>query len=247
MIDLDFSGNPFTWTNGREGGGLIMERLDRGLRNSDWRQLFLRATVRHLVHYASDHGPILLDTMGDSHQCPLPLRFETFWAVDPRSVQVVHDVWREDRAGSPACSLCQNLKAAKVALRWWNKHVFGEIKQRIGSLQRELDDLQIHISYHGGGLWASTKECELSRQILEAQQQDELLWKNKSRITWLQTPDLNTNFFHLSTITRRRVIVLRLFKMILGRGYVGDKLLDITKRLTSKVYLSVIMLLSPGI
>lgn len=39
MIDLGFSGNPFTWSNGREGRGLIMERLDRGLANGDWCQL----------------------------------------------------------------------------------------------------------------------------------------------------------------------------------------------------------------
>lgn len=114
VIDLGFSGNPFTWTNGREGSGLIMGRLDRGLGNGDWRQLFPRAIVRHLVRYASGHTPILLDTMGDFDQCPRPFRFEAFWALDHRSAQVVHDAWREDRAGALAYSLCQILKL----LRW---------------------------------------------------------------------------------------------------------------------------------
>lgn len=39
---------------------------------------------------------------------------------------------------------------------------------------------------------------------MKAQRDEELLWRQKSRITWLRTPDLNTRFFHLLTIIRRR-------------------------------------------
>uniref|UniRef100_A0A803N9G1 RNase H type-1 domain-containing protein n=1 Tax=Chenopodium quinoa TaxID=63459 RepID=A0A803N9G1_CHEQI len=36
LVDLGFSGNPFTWKNAREGLDLIQERLDRALGNSNW-------------------------------------------------------------------------------------------------------------------------------------------------------------------------------------------------------------------
>lgn len=66
MLDLGFSGNPYTWTNGREGRGLIMERLDRGVANEGWRTLFPRAIISHNPRHALDHAPIILNTFGDN-------------------------------------------------------------------------------------------------------------------------------------------------------------------------------------
>jgi hypothetical protein len=35
MIDLGFGGNPFTWSNHKQGYSLIKERLDRSIANSN--------------------------------------------------------------------------------------------------------------------------------------------------------------------------------------------------------------------
>ena len=40
MIDLGFSGNPFTWSNECWDDHLIKERLDRGITNPQWVHLF---------------------------------------------------------------------------------------------------------------------------------------------------------------------------------------------------------------
>ncbi|XP_056685189.1 uncharacterized protein [Spinacia oleracea] len=40
LVDLGFSGNPFTWENMREGAALIRERLDRALANAKWLDTF---------------------------------------------------------------------------------------------------------------------------------------------------------------------------------------------------------------
>lgn len=91
MMDLGFVGNLYTWSNGREGQGRIMERLDRGMANGDWRALFPRATVTHLTRFVVDHAPILLDSLGDRDHHPKPFRFEAFWAEDGRSIQVENE------------------------------------------------------------------------------------------------------------------------------------------------------------
>lgn len=78
MLDIDFAGNPYTWSNCREGRGIITERLDRGLANGDWRSLFLRATITHIARIASDHAPLSLDMVGYKDRHPHPFRFEAF-------------------------------------------------------------------------------------------------------------------------------------------------------------------------
>ena len=44
LIDINFSSNPYTWSNGREGLANIKERLDRAFVYDRWRLIFLRAS-----------------------------------------------------------------------------------------------------------------------------------------------------------------------------------------------------------
>lgn len=48
MIDLRFSGNQFTWTNGRKGKANMKQRLDRCIVNVEWLILSLNAKLVHL-------------------------------------------------------------------------------------------------------------------------------------------------------------------------------------------------------
>ena len=62
LIDLQFSGNPFTWSNRREGLANIKERLDKAFENDRWRLIFPRAIVHNLPATSSNHSPIVLFT-----------------------------------------------------------------------------------------------------------------------------------------------------------------------------------------
>jgi hypothetical protein len=46
--------------------------------------------------------------------------------------------------------------------------------------------------------------------------QEETLWRNKSRETWLTYKDLNTKFFHTSTIIKRRRNAIDFLKLSSG-------------------------------
>lgn len=202
MLDLGFSGNPYTWSNGREGRGLIMERLDRGIANGEWRGLFPRATVQHIARVASDHALILLDTYGDQDRNPRPFHFEAFWATDVRCKEVVAKARRYEGSVSPAYTFCQHLKATKVALRRWNKEVFGHIQSNIQSLQVELDNLQQHYGVGSSEPWLSLKEKAISSCLLEEQRKEEVFWRQKSPYDMVANARPHTSFFHLSTINR---------------------------------------------
>ncbi|KAK3030664.1 hypothetical protein RJ639_035868 [Escallonia herrerae] len=75
LVDLGFSGNPFTWTNKQPLQANIRERLDRGLGNPQWCILFPNATIKHLSAILSDHNPISFNTAGSNQSGPKPFKF----------------------------------------------------------------------------------------------------------------------------------------------------------------------------
>jgi hypothetical protein len=142
MIDLGFSGNPFTWSNKRRDDHLIKERLDRGITNPKWVHLFPHFSVRHLPAQSSDHNPILLDTAPSDLSLPRPFRFEEFWTLDTTCDSVISKAWFNNLSGSPQCNLSNNLTSTTQALRYWNKSHFGNIQAKIASLLQQLDFVQ---------------------------------------------------------------------------------------------------------
>lgn len=47
-------------------------------------------------------------------------------------------------------------------------------------------------------------EEKLKRERNEVLLQEELLWRQKSRVDWIRAGNKNTRFFHTSMLTRRR-------------------------------------------
>jgi hypothetical protein len=70
IVDLGFSGNPYTWSNHTQGFGLIKERLDMSIANSQWIHYYPSYSVTHLPAYSSDHNPLLLNTSLPSPSFP---------------------------------------------------------------------------------------------------------------------------------------------------------------------------------
>lgn len=59
--DLGYIGNEFTWEKSRGSLAWVQERLDRGLANQEWRDMFPRATVKVIEVSISDHMPLFLE------------------------------------------------------------------------------------------------------------------------------------------------------------------------------------------
>jgi hypothetical protein len=212
MIDLGFTGNPFTWSNKRRGDQLIKERLDRGVANPQWIHLFPHFSVRHLPAHSSDHNPILLDTAASDLSLPRPFRFEEFWTYDPTCGLTISSAWNDNLAGSPSLLLTKNLKSTKKALKYWNYNHFGNIQRRIADTLCQLDLIQ----QSSPSALSFEKEVLLQKSLDDLYLQEESLWRNKSRETWLTCKDLNTKFFHTSTVIKRRRNAIDFLKLPSG-------------------------------
>ena len=227
MIDLSFAGNPFTWSNKRRDHHLIKERLDRGIANSHWVHLFPHFSVRHLPAHASDHNPIILDTSAPDLSLPRPFRFEEFWTFDASCDYVISSAWMNSIAGSPQSILSKKLQSTKSALKTWNYNHFGNIQKRIPSSLRQLDLVQQSTP----SAFSLNQEVVLQKTLDDLLIQEESLWRNKSRETWLTCKDLNTRFFHTSTIIKRRRNAIDFLKLPSGswssnRQVIGNCFID---------------------
>jgi exonuclease III len=63
LTDLGFVGPKFTWSNCQEGVALIQERLDRGVANLAWINIFPDAEVAVNVSSWSDHALLILNLL----------------------------------------------------------------------------------------------------------------------------------------------------------------------------------------
>lgn len=85
-------GSPFTWSNKREGMGLICERLDRFVGNGKWCNLFTINRVSHGFASYLDHVSIRLNNKGGiytRHQGQKPLCFEKMWIGHSRCNEII--------------------------------------------------------------------------------------------------------------------------------------------------------------
>lgn len=107
-----------------------------------------------------------------------------------------------DREWSSTRDLGDSLRAFSEKLKAWNKHTFGNIfawKKRVMSrLKGTQKSLSIRCT---AGLLKL--EQILRKEIKEVLFQEEILWKQKSRIEWIRKGDKSTKFFHLTTLIKR--------------------------------------------
>ncbi|XP_026385175.1 uncharacterized protein LOC113280813 [Papaver somniferum] len=203
LIDLGSNGPKFTWNNKRAGAANIKERLDRALVNSNWQTRFNKAQVFHLPYYNSDHRVILVDLDPKFRFKQRPFRFEAIWAEDSRYEDVVKNTWTYNVTSFSSTQFLDNISRIQSETKKWNKNVFGNIHLQIDKAHNSLVKAQNDFdSWPSERAKQTMTECLI--EYLRLVKLEETFWRQKSRISWLREGDMNTRFFHTSTMTRRK-------------------------------------------
>ncbi|KAH7840972.1 hypothetical protein Vadar_024028 [Vaccinium darrowii] len=143
LIDLEFKGINYTWTNKREGDDNIRERIDKALANTLWRLKFPNAQVFHEPIVGSDHAPLVLNCCVPLKRVKRVFRFESMWTTSPNCQDVIANSWTSDIDGSNMFVWCKKLKFCRKALKLWSKNEFGNNRIRLAKLKQQLYDLQL--------------------------------------------------------------------------------------------------------
>jgi hypothetical protein len=199
LMDLPLAGGLCTWSNSRS-----WSRIDRFLVSPDWEARHPDVLQKRLLCLCSDHFPIIL-ACGGNKGGRKSFKFENMWLKEEGFVDRVRGWWASYQFhGTPSFILAKKLKALKGDIKIWNSSVFGNV----GALVKErMDELKaLELATEGGGLSEEERERKrtLCRDIERALLQEEISWKQKSRVKWLKEGDKCTKFFHLMANSNKR-------------------------------------------
>ncbi|KAK2647852.1 hypothetical protein Ddye_015341 [Dipteronia dyeriana] len=203
LIDLGYSGPRLTWNNKRDGKWNIQERLDRYLPTNQWRDKFWNASVFHLGFNSSDHRPILLNctpVFPFSFGKDRSFKFEPFCLKEADYHSTVVEAWNKYKGSNHLANLASKLRGCASSLRGWSKYRFGNIRRQIEGKNREIERLYS----------LSGRPCIMSSiRVLEKSVEglidcDELYWRQRSRLDWLQSGDRNSRLVHARATARRK-------------------------------------------
>ncbi|XP_057791021.1 uncharacterized protein LOC131008144 [Salvia miltiorrhiza] len=105
------------------------------------------------------------------------------------------------------------LKRLKLALKGWNKQVFGNVDEGIRSLQSSLEEIQLEIAQEGYSDSLFDAEVAAQARLGSILNQKNSLLRQKSRVRWLNDGDKNTSFFHKRFKMRRKHLFLPQLKI----------------------------------
>eukprot|EP00253_Pinus_taeda_P032882 PITA_32882 len=91
----------------------------------------------------------------------------------------------------------------KAEIKRWNTNTFGHILKEKELIIQGIKQTQQKIISEGRTEELVQKEQDMESKLLEREKQEEVLWRQKSRIRWLKEGEKNTKFFHKSTVQRR--------------------------------------------
>ncbi|KAL5577843.1 hypothetical protein UlMin_019542 [Ulmus minor] len=198
--DLSYTGETFTWVNKQGVGDFIHERLDRFVGSYDWRALFSNSQVSNLSFYHSDHQAIKL-SLGSSWvwvkrsasaKKKRRFHFKEIWASGVECREVVALVWATRQTHARTLDVVERLHDCAVETDEWGFKKYGQTKKRISELQRTIECWKSDNSFRQN--LDMIRDMEKKLEALYTQ--DEIYWKQRSRMEWLAHGDRNSKVFH---------------------------------------------------
>ena len=204
LQDLGYHGAAFMWSNRRLSGELVWVRLDRCVANADWVSLFPNSRVNHVVVAVSDHMGLLvaLDPIQVPNICRRKhwFHFEHMWVREAGCEDAIREGWSVQVSGSPMYSVTQKIKNCRVSLLHWCKTQVRVNPRLIAAKKGRLEQLE-NLPMDE---YRSSEVNELRHEVNVLTEKEEIFWRQRSRVSWLQEGDRNTKFYHACASQRKR-------------------------------------------
>lgn len=131
LIDMGFSGVPFTWKNSNG----VKQRLDRLLFNNCWFGTFKNTCITHGMLKELDNRPLLLKFYPSVDFPKFGFKFLNMWVLHPDFLNKVEENWKIYARNVGLKKLKESLLRLKQFLRNLNKTSFRNVFERFKTLE----------------------------------------------------------------------------------------------------------------
>lgn len=198
LMEVEFSGPRFTWSNGQPGRFLIKQRIDQAWCNDLWQNRFGSTALQHLPRLQSDHHPLFLTITPQQHTIPKPFKFLACWMLHRDFQGFMNTAWQHQPG--QLLTTIQNFTSKMIE---WRNDVFGSLNTRRRRCMARLEGVQRELSNYPS-TFLSQLEGNLMEELNDIMLQEEILWQQKNNLQWLLEGEQNTRFFHQTMANRQR-------------------------------------------
>lgn len=199
LSSLKSGGPAFTWDNKRNFPNIVLERLDRFVPNSSWIAIYANYRTSNLDFFGSDNRPVKLIT--DQPHCNLGLNcskafnFNHHWLLEDEYQDLISSCWSSGSSSSP---LPAKLPKLSEALSFWVNSQVDSLDKDIKKLRHMIDNIRENPTSEASCDQLGSLEAKLEKLL----HKEEIYWKQRSRVNWLNEGDCNTAFFHKTASAR---------------------------------------------
>lgn len=192
LWDVKHTGNEISW-RGKRNTHDIKSRLDRFLANLAWAEMFPASCSNYLRFEGSDHRPLITYLDSKKVKKRKPFRYDRRLNENEEARKIIEEAWKKELEEDIAIKIS---RCRREIIKWSKiqKEVCAKaVLQHQQELERELT----------ATIPNTTRILELSEALGKAYKDEELFWRQRSRILWLQGGDRNNTFFHVVTKGRK--------------------------------------------
>jgi hypothetical protein len=123
--------------------------------------------------------------------------YEIMWEHEPSLSAAIGEAWKNGKQVSDLGGIAANLHGVMASLKRGSRQKFGAVTLELENLRKKLEDLD-------GQDNAQAKEegKGIQNHMDELLYREEMMWLQRSRISWLKEGGHNTKFFHLKAAAR---------------------------------------------
>ncbi|KAL0419002.1 UNVERIFIED_CONTAM: hypothetical protein Sradi_1313700 [Sesamum radiatum] len=192
LVQLPFTGCPFTWHNCSEGPRSLWKRLDRMLANTNWMDAWPNSSYISALPSTSDHSPLILTGMdrGEEH---VIFRFDNYLAHLPGFLNSVKEIWRHRIVGTAMYETVCKLKLLKDVFRQ-QKRLKGNLTDNVRQAKNFLDKAQVLFTTYKEDIFLDlVKSC---RRVYSVAVKLEIsMLQQRAKLRWLKHGDQSSKIF----------------------------------------------------
>ncbi|XP_042950232.1 uncharacterized protein LOC122282338 [Carya illinoinensis] len=215
LMELKYLGKSYSWCNEHAGNSRSWARLDRSLVDQHFLDAFPDSVMRYLPRTSSDHASMVISFVKSFEGYgPAPFHFQQMWVDHVDFVRCVREAWDQNDVGGALMKMVAKLKRVSVALKAWNKVVFGWTSGHIQELEARIErlDEQLQVRY----------EEDVEQDLLASKMELDT-WTNReeirlaqcAKVRWWKHGDKNSRYFHALLNKRKQT---RIMEMTMSNG-----------------------------